>query len=74
MIEKMWLKTTVQFNGFPREVEPSAIDVAVKLNELIDAYNEHYHDVDHDCMGTTSETSLPSDPIHQPNNVNEETK
>lgn len=39
MIEPMWLKTTVYVNGLPKEVEPSAIDVAVKLNEVIEVLN-----------------------------------
>ncbi len=40
-IELMWLKITVTFNGFPKEVRPTALDVAVKLNELIVAHNAH---------------------------------
>lgn len=45
MIKPIWLKKTVPLNGIPLEIEVSTIDVAIKLNELIEAYNKHTHEV-----------------------------
>lgn len=60
MIEKIDPKDYASDPNINRDVRLMKL-----LNALIDAYNDHVHNVNHDCMGTTSETSLPSEPAEE---------
>lgn len=60
MIEKL-PNRAISYTDEQQGLALAVADVWAKLNELIDVYNEHTHEVDLDSIGLV-DTSIPAEP------------